>query len=1224
MPRLSDQDHIQSTRNVARFFVENRAIAWVLLIATVAWGIYGYTTMPKSKDPDVPVRIALVSCPWPGVSAEKVEQLVTRPLENKIAESDFLHKPQSGSRYAIQSLSLPGMAMIRVQLDESVMDVVEPFNQINLDLNALNDSLPQGAGPIRFDSQAGETAALMLTVASPRASDVQVGIRARSIEAAIRAERRRLGRAGAQERGAFIVVFPHEINTRLPQAMSEAVAHRVQEAGLMRDIRQIAGAGFVGFDGRIETSDEASLKAQMQQLARLRLGANQIHPDAWKPILVRDPAETYTRLLEAAGPRYSYAQLDDATTLISRTLQSVAQVSRVTSVGNLPQQVWLSYSQEQLAAYGLKPSKLKDSLAARNITTGAGVVEAGDVQLFLEPTGAFTDPFEIGDVAISFSSDGSPVYLRDLVEISPGYQSPPRFLNFYSHRNDEGRWQRSPAITLAVDMRHGEQVGQFGEEVDAALEELRGRLPDDLILARTSDEPRQVEESIDLFMTALYEAIILVVIVAWIGFREWRSALLMSISIPLTLAMTFGAIAAIGIELQQVSIATLIIALGLLVDDPVVAGDAIKRSMAEGQPPEVASWLGPTKLAGAILFATITNIVAYLPFLLLSGNTGSFLRSLPIVMATTLISSRVVSMTFIPMLGYYLLRPEREARSLAERKRQGLSGRYYRVAGESFDRRGRVFAVSLLVLVLGFGIGSRLPTSFFPEEVEYLSYIDLYLPTSSPVAHTDEVAAKVESIIRRVTEDYARESGQGEVDGPILKSITSFVGGGGPRFWSTFTPQLAQSNYAELLLEVYDKEFTPELIGPLQAALDAEIPGAIIQVQQLQTNPVAFPIAVEISGRSSMSAESEESDIRTLHAISEKVKAILRSAPGVGNVYDDWMSEGLQVTIEVDPDRANEAGVTNADVAQSIAAAVSGANVGTMLKGDDQIPIVARLTLEERGSLSSLEGLYVYSSQNSNKVPLQEVATLKYSLAEQRIWRHDQFRTISAVAFPQVDVLASSVLGSVLEELEALRETLPPGVRMQMAGERAQQQDGFQQLSLIMLISVIGIFVALVVQFGSTIKPVLVFAAVPYGIAGALLALAVMDTPFGFMAFLGISSLVGVIVSHVIVLFDFVEETQEAGEPLREGLLDAGLERLRPVMITVGATVLALVPLALHGGPLWQPLCYAQIGGLSLATFIELLLVPILYAIFVLDLKLVKWDGPLVESPSGGETRGAD
>ena len=256
-----------------------------------------------------------------------------------------------------------------------------------------------------------------------------------------------------------------------------------------------------------------------------------------------------------------------------------------------------------------------------------------------------------------------------------------------------------------------------------------------------------------------------------------------------------------------------------------------------------------------------------------------------------------------------------------------------------------------------------------------------------------------------------------------------------------------------------------------------------------------------------------------------------------------------------------------------------------------------------------LQNLYVYSTQNRNKVPLLEVAQLDYRLTTQRFFRREQFRTITVIAYPQPGVLTSEVLKSVADEVKELQRSLPPGYKIQMAGEIAQQETGFQQLSVIMLISVAAIFLALVVQFNSAIKPILVFAAVPYGIVGALVALQVMGVPFGFMAFLGIASLVGVIVSHVIVLFDFVEEMREEGVPVRQALLDAGLERLRPVMITVGATVLALVPLAVHGGPLWQPLCYAQIGGLSLATFIELLLVPILYAIFVLDLKIVRW-GP--------------
>ena len=316
------------------------------------------------------------------------------------------------------------------------------------------------------------------------------------------------------------------------------------------------------------------------------------------------------------------------------------------------------------------------------------------------------------------------------------------------------------------------------------------------------------------------------------------------------------------------------------------------------------------------------------------------------------------------------------------------------------------------------------------------------------------------------------------------------------------------------------------------------------------------------------------------------------------------------------PDRANEAGVTNADIAQSTATAVSGTSVGTMLHGDKQIPIVARLRVSERGSLSDLRSLYVYSSQNKSKVPLLEVAQLEYLLSTQRIFRREQFRTISVIAFPLPGNLSSTVLGSVFDQIEDLQTKMPPGYKLQIAGEYARQKQGFSQLGVIMAISILAIFVALVIQFNSAMKPVLVFAAVPYGIAGAMVALSIMDAPFGFMAFLGIASLVGVIVSHVIVLFDFVEEMRERGEPVRQALLDAGVERLRPVLITVGATVLALIPLAIEGGPLWQPLCYAQIGGLSLATFVELLLVPILYAIFVLDLKVVRWDTAAKPTPA--------
>jgi multidrug efflux pump subunit AcrB len=278
---------------------------------------------------------------------------------------------------------------------------------------------------------------------------------------------------------------------------------------------------------------------------------------------------------------------------------------------------------------------------------------------------------------VSATPNGAPVYLRDLVRISRGYQAPAQYLNYYTWRDPSGHWQRSRAITLAIYMRDRKQIARFGESVDTKLTQLRAILPAALILAHTSDQPLQVKENIHLFLRALIEAIILVVIVSLLGFWEWRLALIMALAIPITLTMTFGIVYVLGIDLQQISIATLIIALGLLVDVPVVAGDGIKRLLAEGFARNVACWLAPTRLATAIFYATITNVIAYLPFLMLTGNTGEFLYSLPIVMTVSLLSALFVAMTFVPLLGYYIQRaPAKPEPTIEERRQRGFYGFY--------------------------------------------------------------------------------------------------------------------------------------------------------------------------------------------------------------------------------------------------------------------------------------------------------------------------------------------------------------------------------------------------------------------------------------------------------------------------------------------------------------------------------------------------------------------
>ena len=678
----------------------------------------------------------------------------------------------------------------------------------------------------------------------------------------------------------------------------------------------------------------------------------------------------------------------------------------------------------------------------------------------------------------------------------------------------------------------------------------------------------------------------------------------------LTLAMTFGMAHMVHIDLQQVSIATLIIALGLLVDDPVVANDAIKRELAAGVPRIHAAWLGPTKLARAILYATATNIIAYLPFLMLTGSTGDFLHSLPIVMTAALVSSRLASMTFIPLLGYYLLRPRKTPEPTNEERRQrGVYGFYYRLAGGAIRWRWGVLALSFLFLGAGALIAPKLRSQFFPEDVQYWSYVDVWLPNDAPLTLTNDLSQRAEAIVQRVVDEYGRQHPGKEKDpAPLLQSVTTFVGGGGPRFWFSVSPEQQQRNYAQVLIQVRDKEATPAMIGPLQVALSREIAGAYVTVHQLQTNPVEFPVEVQISGTSDVDPSQEPADNENMRVLAAKVERILQAIPGVQVVQNDWFEESAEAKLRIDSDRANLAGVTNRDVAASTTAAISGTTVTTLREGNLQIPVIARLRATERAQLSDVENLYVYSSQGPQKVPLRAVSSVVNQMTTERIRRQEHFRTIGIHAFPQPGVLASEVLKAAMPKLKAFGANLPAGYRMQLGGENAKQESGFANLAKVLIISMLGIYAALLLQFNNAVKPLLVFAATPYGVVGALLCLAIMGSPFGFMAFLGIASLIGVIVSHVIVLFDFIEEMHEKGEPFEQAVKDAGIERLRPVLITVGATILALFPLASHGGPLWKPLCYAQIGGLTVATFITLLLVPVFYSIAVLDLKIVKWN----------------
>ncbi len=1199
MAHRSDQQRIKHDRNTARFFVENPQIAWVVLVATLLWGIFAYLKMPKRKDPDIPIGIAAVVCPWPGISAEKIERLVTEKIEDRLAQNPNIKYIESTVRTNVS------VTIVRLR---SVPDLERELEDLRGKVDSIRD-LPQNAGPAVFMKDFKDTATLMLTVASPKADAAEIGLRAHSVSEAIQAVR--AGSTSGTARTSLIISFPQSALTQALRDDVAALGQFLESSHRAIDVRLLDRPTFLGLDA-VMLGDEPSIIEAAHQFARDQMQTSDLSPDVWPPVLIHDPSEAEARLAEAAGPRYSYRDLDEYSDLLRRILLTSPKVSRVSRAGVLPEVVNLTYSQQRMAAYGLSPVSVRDALRARNIELPGGIFQSGGRNLPLAPTGEFSGASELGEVMLAGSAQGSPVYLRDLFEISRDYQSPPRFLNALTVAGPDGKMQRLRAVTLSVIMPVGEQVFDFGSEVDRILDQARSLLPSDLVIARTSDQPLQVKETISLFMRSLVEAIALVVLAALVGFWEWRSAVLIALSIPLTLALTFGMLQTLHIDLQQVSIASLILALGLLVDDPVVANDAIRRELAAGHAARIAAWLGPTKLANAIVFATITNIAAYLPFLTVKDSTGDFIYSLPVVLTCSLIASRIVSMTFVPLIGRYLLLP-------GKTQRAGSGGRfstgYRRLSGWLLDHRKAALLVACLALAGALPALRSLRTSFFPKDLSHFFYVDVWTPEDSTFATTERAAMQVEKVIGRVAEEYRRQHPADSDQPPdVITSIASFVGGGSPRFWFSVTPEQAQLNYAQLLVQVADKQDTAKLVPLLQAALDRSMVGAQVDVQQLETGePIGVPVSIRFSGL----------ELAKLRDTGERAKAILRAVPEARRVRDDWGAETLALPVRVEPDRANLSGVTNFDVAISTAAATNGVQVTTLRDQDHEIPVQLRLRASERSTVADLQNLYVFSALDTQRLPLEQLASIGLAMQPEKIKRRNHFRTITVSAFPADGKMASEVLAQAMPRLRALEKELPPGYRMEIAGEQEAQVRGFKQVATALLISIALIYLVLVFEFRSAIKPLIVFAAIPFGACGALLTLIGVGVPFGFMAFLGIASLVGVIVSHVVVLFDFIEVAHEQGKPLREALVEAGIVRLRPVLITVAATVLGLFPLALHGGPLWEPLCYAQIGGLSLATFITLLLVPVMYAVFVLDLKIVPWHQAGADAPyeSEGEPR---
>lgn len=1217
---------MRGSLSTSQYFVYKRPIAWTLLVATLVWGIWAYRSMPQRQDPLIQIRNGLVLTDYPGATSLEVEQELTRKIEKKLSENPAVEH--------VRSISRQGLSIVFVDLYDTIKNAELVWQDLDNKLSGMDDLPTAGGRPLRprLDKDFGDTISILITLSSPPVSDFELDSRSEVIVAKLREERAKRPDGFRENRHTGILVHPVTIDPGLVERLGRSALSRLEQQGIIEDgqYSSLLGVGLIDFKIRPGNNVDR-LQAEMSRWQNDYIGTGLGHPDIWPGVVVGN-LEDLPGILRAqcqrqpgGVARYSYEELRQYADLLQDRLRQSPKVGKIEQMGVVDEAIYLFMSGHRSGTTNLDLQSLGRLLAQRNIDTPGGTFELPTQRVNVKPTGKLARLDEIRDMVVN-QGDGYPIYLRDHVEMVRGYQDPPRSLNFRTIKapagspptrlpeglsekpnngvghpaSDEAKpaelWT-TRAITLAVRHVKGTQIADFSRDVDAAIDSLKGLLPADLRLERTSDEPERVRLKIREFNDCLLEAIVIVVAVALV-FMEWRSAFVVALSIPITLAMTLGFCSLIGIDLQQISIAALIIALGLLVDDPVVAGDAINRELAQGEKRDVAAWLGPQKLSRAILYATITNCVAFLPLLLVSGVVGEFIYSLPVVVTASLVASRIVSMTFIPLLGYHLLRGQAgmEA-SLATGGRSSGFARLYNGFSEVCMRHKWIsLAACLIFLATAISLIPMIGTNFFPKDLHSAFTIDLFLPEGASIAQTKEQA------MRAIAETDS-------ILGTEVEAYTTFVGAGGPRFWISIVPEQPTSNYAQILVHTTDRHHTAALAEKLKRELTSRIAEARVRVNQLETGPpIGIPVQLRIMGP----------DIATLRTLAQESKALMRDFPGATDICDDWEPEVLQLGLQVDPQKASLSGVTNQAIAELMNAALSGSPATWIRERDRLIPVTFKLRPDERSRFDALRTLKVPTQHEGQRVPLDQVARFSPEAVAPIIGRRDHERCITVKCDTVPGVLPSKAVEFLDERLKVLSKSWPAGYHYGFGGEKEEQEKGFASMGIAMVTSILAIYLALVLQFNSLLKPMVVFAAVPFGMVGGLMGLLVSNTPLGFFALLGLSSLAGVIISHVIVLFEYIEEANERGEPLRRAVIDAALVRLRPVLVTVLATVGGLIPLALKGGPLWEPLCYVQIVGLLLATLVTKVVVPVLYVIFVEDLGWIRWGQPAPRRGSSG------
>lgn len=888
------------------------------------------------------------------------------------------------------------------------------------------------------------------------------------------------------------------------------------------------------------------------------------------PIVNTDFGDTVALLIGIESDQLTYTELDEYLKQIEDGLRTIKAVSKIRRYGEQKEQITITARSQQLAQYGIKWTQVVQLLQAQNAIKATGSVKTSDSQVPLYAQGYYNTEQEIGNQVIGTSQTGSVIRLGDVADIKREYADPTSSINVNGHR----------ALMLSVEMQEGNNIVQFGDNVEAKLAEIQQHLPGSIRLTTVVNQPHIVQHSVSDFIREFFLAIISVVIVTII-LLPFRIAAVAAMAIPVTVAVTFALLHTFGIELHQVSLAALIVVLGMVVDDAIVIADNYVELLDEGVDRWTAAWRSASDLVVPVLTATATIIASFLPMVILSGSVGEFIFSLPITVSIALASSFIVAMLLTPFLCYTFIKKGlhqaiEPAKNTGKRKRKTLldymQDGYDSAIGWCIDHQTITLVFALVSIAASGLLFKAIRQKFFPAAERNQFVVELWMPTGTKFEKTSEAIGKLEGLIRTDKR---------------VENYSSFIGTSAPRFYYNFSPEPPVTNYGQILINTHTTAETEAMADELTDKVAAVVPEGTPRVRLMQQGSLMIaPVEVRIIG----------SDLNELKRIGSQVQAIVRKTPGASLVRTDFKEDYYGVGISL-KDEANRLGFTTTGVATSIYTGFSGAPISVLYEGDQPINLVLRLDEESRRNFTDLENTYINSPVTGSSVPLRQIATLRPEWQTGRIMHRNGVRTLTVQCEPSGNTLPSEILKTIQPQIAKIQ--LPVGYSIQYGGEDENRRETFSQMVGALGISLVLIFLILLFQFRNLKESLVVMASIPLSLFGALLGLVLTSNPFGFTAFMGLISLSGIVVRNAIILVDYANELIRKGMDIRTAAMEAGKRRLRPIFLTTMAAAIGVVPMILSGSPMWSPLASVIAVGVVFSMVMTLLVIPVLFVMTV-------------------------